>query len=50
LRFRGAVYRTDGSEAFEVTASGDVRDAARLGAEAGRDLLARLPRGVLAAH
>ena len=47
LRFRGAVYRTDGSEAFEVTASGDPADAARLGAEAGRDLLARLPKGVL---
>jgi len=48
LRFRGAVYRTDGSEAFEVTASGAPADAARLGAEAGRDLLARLPKGVLA--
>ena len=50
LRFRGAVYRVDGSEAFEVTASGVPRDAARLGAQAGRDLLARLPKGVLAAH
>ena len=50
LRFRGEVYRADGSEAFEVRAAGDVADAARLGAEAGRDLLARLPAGVLAAH
>ena len=50
IRFRGAVYRTDGSEAFEVTAAGDVGDAARLGAQAGHDLLARLPQGVLAAH
>jgi hydroxymethylbilane synthase len=48
LRFRGAVYRADGSEAFETTASGDPADAARLGAEAGRELLARLPKGVLA--
>ena len=50
LTFRGAVYRADGSEAFETRATGASGDAARLGAEAGRELLARLPRGVLAAH
>jgi hydroxymethylbilane synthase len=48
LRFRGAVYRADGSEAFEIERSGALGDAARLGADAGRDLLARLPSGVLA--
>jgi hydroxymethylbilane synthase len=47
LRFRGAVYRVDGTEAFEVERSGPASDAARLGAEAGRELLARLPGGVL---
>ena len=46
--FRGAVYRVDGSEAFEVEREGPAADAAALGAEAGRELLARLPRGVLA--
>ena len=48
LRFRGAVYRADGTAAFETTASDDPANAARLGAEAGRALLARLPKGVLA--
>ena len=47
LRFRGQVLRTDGSESFEVEAEGAVEDAARLGAEAGRDLRRRLPEGVL---
>jgi hydroxymethylbilane synthase len=50
LSFRGAVYRADGSEAFEVERGGPGNEAARLGAEAGRELLARLPKGVLAAH
>jgi hydroxymethylbilane synthase len=49
LIFRGAVYRPDGSEAFEIELSGAPEKAARLGAEAGRELLARLPKGVLAA-
>jgi hydroxymethylbilane synthase len=48
LRFRGAVYRVDGSEAFEVAREGSPADAARLGAEAGAELLARLPNGILA--
>jgi hydroxymethylbilane synthase len=47
LRFRGAVYRADGSEIFEVALSGRPSEAAEIGASAGRDLLARLPRGVL---
>jgi hydroxymethylbilane synthase len=48
LEFRGMVLRADGSESFEVRTSGDVADAQRIGADAGRDLLARLPAGVLA--
>ena len=48
VEFRGMVFRADGSESFEVRASGLVADAYRIGADAGRDLLARLPAGVLA--
>jgi hydroxymethylbilane synthase len=48
LDFRGMVLRADGSESFEVRTSGAVADAQRIGADAGRDLLARLPAGVLA--
>ncbi len=47
LKFRGQVLRADGSEAFEIEASGGVADAHRLGEDAGRRLLALLPRGVL---
>ena len=50
LTFRGAVFRVDGSEVFEVEAGGAPADAAALGEAAGRELLARLPKGVLAAH
>ena len=49
LTFRGAVYRIDGSEVFEVAAAGAPGDAGRLGEAAGRELLGRLPRGVLTA-
>jgi hydroxymethylbilane synthase len=48
LVLRGQVLREDGSESFEARAAGAPVDAARLGAEVGRDLLARLPPGVLA--
>jgi hydroxymethylbilane synthase len=48
LRFKGQVLRTDGSERFEIEATGAAADAARIGAEAGRELAARLPEGVLA--
>ncbi len=48
LRFKGEVFRTDGTEVFAIEAEGAVADAARLGAEAGRTLKARLPEGVLA--
>ena len=48
LRFRGAVYRADGSETFEATLAGAREEAAEIGAAAGWELLARLPAGVLA--
>jgi hydroxymethylbilane synthase len=41
LRFRGMIVKPDGSEAFEVTREGDVRDAERLGADAGGELKGR---------
>jgi hydroxymethylbilane synthase len=47
LLFLGEVLRTDGSERFEIDAEGAPADAERLGREAGRDLKARLPAGVL---
>jgi hydroxymethylbilane synthase len=48
LTLRGQVLREDGSESFDIRREGAPGDAARLGAEAGRALLARLPAGVLA--
>jgi hydroxymethylbilane synthase len=47
LTFRGLVLRTDGAQTFEVETSGAIGDAQRLGADAGRDLLGRLPAGLL---
>jgi hydroxymethylbilane synthase len=47
LRLRGEVLRPDGSERFDVSAEGAPEDAEQLGREAGRDLKARLPEGVL---
>ena len=47
LRLRGEVLRPDGSERFDVAAEGAPAEAERLGREAGRDLAARLPAGVL---
>ena len=47
LTLRGQVLRDDGSESFEITREGRPSEAARLGAQAGRALLARLPAGVL---
>ena len=48
LVLRGQVLREDGSESFAVRLAGPPADAARLGVAAGRELLARLPPGVLA--
>jgi hydroxymethylbilane synthase len=47
VRLIGEVLRPDGSESFGVDAEGAPVDAERLGREAGRDLAARLPEGVL---
>ena len=41
LRFRGMVVKPDGSEAFEAAREGDVRDAEKLGADAGGELKGR---------
>jgi hydroxymethylbilane synthase len=47
LDIRGMVLRPDGSQIFEIEMSGAIGDAQRLGDAAGRDLLARLPAGLL---
>jgi hydroxymethylbilane synthase len=49
LSLRGMVLRPDGSEVFEVQRSGPWSDAIAIGDSAGRELLTRLPAGVLAA-
>jgi hydroxymethylbilane synthase len=41
LRFRGMIVKPDGSEAFEATREGDVRNAEKLGADAGGELKGR---------
>jgi hypothetical protein len=43
------VLRADGSEVFDLQRSGAAADAIAIGDAAGRELLARLPAGVLAA-
>ncbi len=48
VHFSGMVLRMDGSESFEASASGEIADAAAIGDRAGKDILARLPAGVLA--
>ena len=48
LDFRGLALRQDGTDAVEVTRQGAPEDAARLGADAAAELLARLPPGILA--
>jgi len=50
LRFNGIALRRDGTDAVEVARLGPVRDAARLGADAAQELLARLPAGILVAR
>ena len=40
IRFRGMIVRPDGSASFETMRQGDVRDAERLGADAGAELKA----------
>ena len=41
LSFRGMIVKPDGSEAFEAVREGDVRDAEKLGADAGGELKRR---------
>jgi hydroxymethylbilane synthase len=41
VAFRGIILRPDGSESFEAARSGPAADAARLGADAGRELKER---------
>jgi hydroxymethylbilane synthase len=41
LQFRGMIIRPDGGEAHETSRDGHVRDAAALGADAGRELKAK---------
>jgi hydroxymethylbilane synthase len=41
LTFRGMIFKPDGSQSFETSRSGNQRDAARLGTEAGQELKSR---------
>ena len=47
LEFHGLVLRPDGGESHDVKFIGVPADAARLGADAGRELLSRIPRDIL---
>jgi hydroxymethylbilane synthase len=49
LRFRGMILRPDGSEYFETSRAGALRDAVALGADAGAELKARAPANFFAA-
>ena len=46
LEFHGLVLRPDGSESHDVNFIGVPADAARLGADAGRELLSRIPNDI----
>ena len=48
IRFRGMIIRPDGTEAFEVFREGHRDDAAKLGADAGRELKERGGAGFFA--
>lgn len=41
LTFRGIIFKPDGSQSFETSRSGNRRDAAALGTDAGRELKSR---------
>ncbi len=47
VHFRGLVLRPDGSDSVEVSGAGSAAEAVRIGEEAGRDLKARMPSGML---
>lgn len=48
VRFRGLVLRPDGSESVDGSGDAPIADAARLGAEVGREVKGRLPAGFFA--
>ena len=48
LHFSGLVLRVDGSESYGAERSGTAADAARMGEDAGRDILGRAPADILA--
>jgi hydroxymethylbilane synthase len=48
LRFRGLILKPDGTEWHEIELTGAPADAARIGTDAGRELLARAGPGFLA--
>lgn len=45
--FKGQVLKEDGSQTFDIEASGEPAQARAIGSSAGRELLARIPPGVL---
>ena len=47
VSFRGIVFRTDGSEAFEIADAASLADAAPMGVRAGHALRDKLPPDVL---
>ena len=47
VRLRGLVLSVEGAQAYEIDIDGAVSDAHRLGSEAGRELVRRLPAGFL---
>jgi hydroxymethylbilane synthase len=47
VSFRGLVLRPDGSQSVEVARNGAVADAERIGEEAGREVKARMPPGMM---
>jgi hydroxymethylbilane synthase len=47
LRLRGMVLRPDGSQVRDICVEGAIKEAARLGGEAGREMMARLPVGFM---
>lgn len=46
IAFHGEVLKSDGTETYVVRRFGRAYDAARLGADAGKEILLRLPHGV----
>jgi hydroxymethylbilane synthase len=50
LRFRGMIVKPDGSEAHEAAREGDIADAEKLGADAGRELRGRAGAGFFSEH